>query len=116
MTSYSAVIPIVSFGLFFFVLCKENLDRRTGAVRFDIQRHLVNLIVNLAICLSFVILAVWFDNGSLLTSLTCSSSCIMLYVGYMVACENKMAAALLKKRNEFLAKAREDLKKKQNRR
>ena len=115
MYSYSASIPIISFGVFFFILCKENLDRRTGAVTFDIQRQLFNLIVNLAICLSLTILSVWVDNGSLVSSGFCSWASLMLYGGYMFAFENQMAAALLEKRTQILAKAKEEQEKKRKR-
>lgn len=115
MYSYSASIPIISFGLFFFVLCKENLDRRTGAVTFDIQRQLFNLIVNLAICLSMSVISVWVDNGSLVSTGLCSWTCLMLYGGYMFAFENQVAAALLKKREKILDKAKEDQVKKMKR-
>lgn len=113
MASYSALIPTVSFGAFFFVLCKENLDRRTGAVTFDIQRQLFNLITMLTICYLVTCLALWFDNGSMLTSVICSWICTALYMGYMYVFENHVAAAMLKKRTEILAKAKEDQKKKQ---
>jgi len=115
MYSLSALIPIVSFGLFFFVLCKENLDRRTGTVIFDIQRQFFNLIVNLAICLTTIVISIWVDNGSMVSTGLCSWACMILYGGYMFAFENHVAAALLKKRNKILTKAKEDQQNKRKR-
>lgn len=107
MPSFSALIPVISFGLFFFVLCKENLIKKTGAVTFDIQRHLFNLIVNMAICLPIIVLVEWMDNGSLFLSGMGSWAVMMIYVGYLFAFENQVAAAILKSRTEILSKAQE---------
>lgn len=105
MLPYIVTIPYVSLGVFFFVLCKENLEPSSGAVVFDIQRGLFNLIVNLAISLSLICISFWADGGGLFSSLICAWAALMLYVGYMVCFENKVAAAMLKRRTEIIAKA-----------